>query len=363
MPIMAKLLATAALVLTGSLAGAATSVSVRPLSELLMHPLQSAPASVQSLNDSRISAQLLATIAAIDVRVGDRVTAGQRLLRLDCRSHRAELLSQQSLLAELQSQLKFADAQLQRARALRAQRNISDEQVEQRQTELGVLTARIGVQQQRIVQAKIQVERCQIDAPFDGVILERLAHVGELAEPGSRLLRLQQLDALEVTAQLRPEQHPQDSKELYFDYRGQRFPVTLRRLLPVLDGRTRSREARFEFSGAAAPPGAAGRLNWRATAGYLPAHLLVQRSVDGDPRLGVLLLEAGRARFHPLPEAIEGQDVQVRLATDSLVIVEGRHGLGDGDSVRVEDQDPAVGSIRQPLPLHATLASSSGRRF
>ena len=62
-----------------------------------------------------------------------------------------------------------------------------------------------------------------------------------------------------------------------FELDGERYPLRLRRLPPVVDSRTRTRQARLEFIGAQAPAGSAGRLRWEAQAAYLPPELLVRR--------------------------------------------------------------------------------------
>jgi len=320
----------------------ATPVTTRPLAELVIHPEFSAPAKVESLNDSRLSAELMARIAAIRVRVGDRVKAGDPLVALDCRSHQSQLASQQAVLTELRNQLGLSTSQLKRARRLKATQSIGEEQLEQRQTELAVLKAKYVFQEQRIVQSQIEVAQCEIRAPFDGVVTARLAQQGELAAPGTPLLRLQQLDTLEISASLRPDQDPGESAAVEFEYQGRRYPITLRRLLPVVDARTRTREARFEFAADSAPPGAAGRVIWQAGVNYLPAHLLVQRYQNNQLQLGVMLLESGRVQFYPIPDAVEGQIARIELDAGTLVIVDGRQRVSDGDEVVDQTDDVLV---------------------
>ena len=154
---------------------AATQVTTESLARLLVYPEFSAPATVHSLNDSRLSAEIMASITAIPVRVGDQVKRDQLLLELDCRSYQLRHRSQQARSKELSAQFSLAESQLKRARSLRKQRNISDEQVEQRETELSVLRSKLRFQQQLVEESRIQTERCQIKAPFDGVVLERIA--------------------------------------------------------------------------------------------------------------------------------------------------------------------------------------------
>ena len=321
----------------------AVAVSIKPLAQLLSYPEYNAPAQVHSLNISRISAQVSSRIDNIDVRVGDQVEAGKLLVQLDCREYLAQRDAERAIRKQYQSQLKLATSRLKRSIDLHRRKSISDEKVETDETELNVLIAQAASQAQKLTQAELQVERCRIDAPFAGVVLQRLAGLGELALPGTELLELMQLDTLELIAQLRPEQLSDLPAGLSFGYQGQRYPVSLRRTLPVVDASARTRQLRLEFDQASAPTGAAGRLWWRSANGHLPADLLVQRNAQ----LGLMVLDAGQsiARFVVLPGAVEGQPLalstqqveRLGLTLDSLVIVAGRQALNQGDTVKVRD--------------------------
>ena len=316
---------------------AAVPVSTQPLSGLLQYPEQSAPAQVHSLNISHLSAQVSGRIDSIEVRVGDPVEAGQKLVVLDCREYLAQRDAQRAIRKQYGSQIKLAESQLKRSLDLHSRSSISEEKVELRETELNVLRAQAASQMQQLSQAELMVERCTIKAPFAGVVRQRLAGQGELANPGTELLELQQLDQLEVVAEIRPGQLEQLPQQLQFRYDEQDYPLTLRRVLPLIDPKARTRQLRLDFSADAAPPGASGRLLWRSERGYLPADLLVRR----DGQLGVMTQQQGKARFVQLPGAIEGQPVAISrsalnaeaLLPDSQVIIEGRQALHDGDPV------------------------------
>jgi hypothetical protein len=109
--------------------------------------------------------------------------------------------------------------------------------------------------------------------------------------------------------------------------------VQLRALLPLVDERTRTREARLVFvaDGAVADIGAAGRLIWRSRQPILAAQYLVRR----DGQLGVFIVQEDQARFIALTQAQEGQPVAVDLPPTTMLVVEGRQRLQDGDLIQV----------------------------
>jgi RND family efflux transporter MFP subunit len=320
------------LLLTGA-AAAATPITTRPLAELLIYPERSAPAAVESLNDADLSAEITARVDRILVRVGDEVQAGDLLVELDCRDHRSRLAAQQAALSQLEAQHRLAASQLERARNLRERRGASEEEVEQRETELRGLDAQLAAQREAIVQAELDVERCTIRAPYRAAVTARLADEGTLATPGTHLLRVVETDSLELSARLRADelQEGRSAATRVFEFLGEHYPVEMRRTVPVIDPRTRTVEVRLTFPDQAPPAGAAGRLVWRSPTPHLPAELLVRR----NDALGVFVASNGAARFHALPGAQVGQPAGVAgLPPDTRIVVAGRERLGDGAPVQ-----------------------------
>jgi len=331
---MHRLIPLCWLLLTGA-AAAATPITTRPLAEVLIYPERSAPAAVESLNDADLSAEITARVDRIPVRVGDEVQAGDLLVELDCRDYRSRLAAEQATLRQLEAQHRLAASQLDRARNLRERRGASEEEVEQRETELLGLDARLAVQREAITQAELNVGRCAIRAPYRAAVTARLGDEGTLATPGTHLLRIVQTDALELSAQLRADE-VQDSRSaasLAFDVQGERYTVELRRTVPVIDPRTRTVEVRLTFPERSPLPGAAGRLVWRSATPHVPADLLVRR----NGVLGVFVANGGAAQFRPLPGAQEGQPATVDLPPDTRVVVAGRERLGDGAAVQAAE--------------------------
>ncbi len=307
------------------------SVTTRPVSEVLFHPERSAPAEVVPLNDARLSAEVNARVIELPVHVGDRVAAGDLVARLDCSDYESRLVGQQATLRAMQTRLKLARAQLERARNLRKARNISDEEVDRRETELRALQSELAAQKEARSQAELKTGRCTVETPYDAVVSERLASVGDMASPGTPLLRLVQLDGAEVSARLRPVEAEGGAQAavVAFQWLDRRYPLQLLHRLPLVDPKTRTVELRFAFSDEAAPPGASGRVLWRAAGKFLPADLPLRRA----GRLGVFLFNNGHAHFHVLPATLEGQPALSDLPPGAVLILQGRHGLDDGDTV------------------------------
>ncbi len=311
-------------------------VTIEELGSKLFFPIHSAPATTVSLNNSGIGAEISGQIMTIPARVGDTVAVGDLLVELDCRDAEIQLQRAQAALTAAQARVTLAQRQLTRTQSLRKERNISEELFNQREADLKTSRADLISQHAAVSQAELDVTRCQITAPFSGVVTERLASEGEWISPGQPLVRLLDNQRLEVSAQLQVDQvsglRPDTAYTLKTN--GVSHELKLRHLVPVIDSRARNREIRLEFRDTRALPGSSGRLEWQSATGVVPADLPMLR--DGE--LGLLLARDGKAFFHPLPDAREGQPAAVELPPTTLVIIEGRHSLSDGDPIVTGDR-------------------------
>jgi membrane fusion protein, multidrug efflux system len=323
-----------ALVATSVGAAEVVAVTVERFDALAVHPERNAPATVVSLNESRIGAEIAARILEVPVRVGDPVREGDVLARLDCADHELAVRRERAALKAIEARAGFARSQLERTEALVRQRSVSEDLLEQRRSELAVLVAEHEAAEVALASAQRNVARCVVAAPYDGVLLERLAQVGELANPGTPLVRLLDRVRLEVSAQVQAHDVPTLSagtSPLFIDRTG-RYPVRVRAVTQALDPRARHQEVRLEFADQPALPGSAGRLVWREEDPHVPADLVVRRGGE----LGVFLATQGVARFHGLNGALEGQPARAVLPPDAALIVAGRNRLQDGDPVSVQ---------------------------
>lgn len=306
-------------------------LSFRTFGGIATHPLREAPATVVSLNESRIAAEVTAVIAAMDAEVGQVVAKGAVLARLDARDHELALDRARAADESARARLALAEAQLQRARELKERNFISQDALNQRETEAAVVAADARSARAALDTARRNLDKCTIRAPYRAIVRSRHGQVGELAAAGTALYTLVDADRLEVSAQVPVKDAGQlaQAKEIAFLGQDGKYPLGLLRVSPAIERAARTREARLRFAGAAAPPGAEGRIQWRDPATHIPPEYLVRRGAN----LGVFLLEGGKARFVVLPEAQEGRPAPITLALDARVFADGRNTLNDGQAI------------------------------
>ena len=330
-----KLILSITLFCYSSFLVAATSVVARPLQELLISAESSAPATVINDDHAKISSQLAARVNEVLVRSGDAVAAGQRLISLDCRDFQLASTRAASTVTALQAQIRLAQQQLRRAEKLLQQNSTSRELRDQRKAELQSLQAQRQGAQAGYDEAELAVSRCTILAPSDGIITERRVATGNQVSPGTTLLSILNNQLNEVSALLTSDQIASLKQASAIEYRfnNQSYPLTLRTVIPLVDNRTRTQVLRFTFTAGLALAGSSGRLIWQEPSGRLPVRYIVSRK----GQLGVMLYQDGAAEFSALPDAIEGQATITDLPGDSLIIIEGQHGITSGAAVnRIE---------------------------
>lgn len=310
----------------------AVPVQVRPLQALLFEPERRGPAEVLSLAEADLAAEVAGRVAEVLVEVGEAASAGNPLLKLDCRHYELVLRQRRAGLAAARASRDFAAAQLSRARAL-AGRDISAELKEQRQLEEAAAQAEVQRAEAALGMAGLDVERCTLVAPADGWVSERRVSVGDWLGVGSPALTFTAGQAVEVQVDLPAAQAGEllGATRVWLEQDGRRTPLQVRAALPRLDPATRNRSLRLACSQPCALlPGSAGEVVWVGEP-RLPAELLEERG----GRTGIFVRSGDLARFVTLPDAQRGRPLRPPpgLTGETSLIVEGRQRLRDGMAI------------------------------
>lgn len=301
------------------------------LAEIAVYPLRNAPATVVSLNATGVASEIPAKIIELDARVGDIVDKGKVLVRLKCIDFELVQKEGEARLRALAARIDLAKRRLERTRKLTMKQSVSEELLDERESDLAVLQADRVAAQALLNQARERVSNCIIKSPFRALVTERTSSVGNYAEVGKTLVRILDIDQLEISAQVNAGdvQQFEHVAELFFEHEGQNYQVKLRAILPSINSETRNREVRLLFQNGPALPGAAGKLNWRETRPHVPGNLIVKR----DGVLGIFVLENDKVRFVEVPGAQSGRASPVDLDGDAKIITVGQYALTDNETV------------------------------
>ncbi len=317
-------------------ASAQVRVKVAPLDEIAIVVARSVPATVVSLRTAVVASQLSAQVTKMSLVPGDLVKKDDVIAALDCSDSTLALESARSQIEALKARQILARQQLARLNQLKQSRNASEEQVNQRQAELDVVTAEISTQSIAIRAAEIKVQRCEIKAPFTGLITALPGQVGNYLTPGSPVASVIDIDSIELKSSLLESQVDElNSNQPVFEFSGKTWPVSIRTIFPVIDETTQTREVRFTFAEDKPAPGSIGRLRWQLSGNTIPATYLVKRNNQN----GIFVVtndSANRAEFLPIPGSAAGQPATVDLPTDLLVVTDGRFGLQHGQEIVIE---------------------------
>ena len=311
-----------------------TTVTLSSLKDVTIFPEVTIPATTMSLNNAKISSEVRATVKKIPVLVGDSVKKGDILVELNSKDYKLNLRRAKVALKGIESRHKLALYQYKQAQSLFKNKAISDEFLRKRQAELTTLKAEKDSQQVSLEIAQRELNKCIVHAPFNAIVTQRIAQVGELANPGTPLINIIDISRIEVSVKLQPQDIAsfKNSENFYFETNNKTYKLQLRKLSSTIDPIQRNREARLLFTGNRALPGASGILKWKQTTPHVPANLIVRRK-NG---LGFFIEKNNTAKFITIKNISEGRPGPTTLSSDHKVIINGRFSVQNGDALTIK---------------------------
>ncbi|MEY3713270.1 MAG: hypothetical protein RL321_890 [Pseudomonadota bacterium] len=127
-------------------------------------------------------------VAALFVDVGDRVSRGQVLAKLDNSLIAPQVASLEASLEESKANAAVADAEYRRAQAVASIGALSQQEIERRGAAAVAAASKVKVVSSQLAESRARLGRTEVRAPFDGIVLTRNAEVGQLASPGAGAL-------------------------------------------------------------------------------------------------------------------------------------------------------------------------------
>jgi RND family efflux transporter MFP subunit len=154
---------------------------------------------VTARRQATVSSKITGKVVDVLIEEGMQVREGDVVARLDDSLPRAVLRLAESRLAaarralsETRSELQLAELTLQRVRRLVRDEVAGQAELDEAETAVATLQARLALQEEeiRVAEAEVALRRTELDdtvirAPFDGVVISKDAQPGEMVSPVS----------------------------------------------------------------------------------------------------------------------------------------------------------------------------------
>lgn len=285
------------------------------------------PGTVVSRNDARIAAEAAGQLTWV-AEVGEVVKQGNPVARIDDAALKLQLRNNDAQIKRLEAELAFVNQQLERRRRLAEQQIISandlEETASQRETALQNLEAARVTREQ----TEFWISRSTVRAPFTGKVVERLQQPGSHTSAGEEVVRLVNVDQVEVSARapLSVEPYLSEGMHVAVDGRGREGSGSIDRIVRVGDQRSRLFEVRIRLEGEPWVVGSAVRVALPSSAPRevvaVPRDALILRSdaiyvfrVKDDGTAERVAVETGigdRARIEIVGDVEPGDQIVVR---------------------------------------------------
>lgn len=286
------------------------------------------------------------------VDVGETVTAGQPLMRIDDRDLRLALIATQNAATAARAILVQATAEEKRLAVLVSRDKIvSVQRYEQAKAALDTAVAQLAAAEAEADVAENAANYATLTAEADGTVIATLAEPGQVVAAGQTVVLIAQGGAREAVINLPEDLRPVLGSEATASIYGlgqERSTATLRQIANAADPSSRTYEARYVLEGeaASAPLGSTVTVRITDTAKQADAAVPVGAILDDGRRTGVWVIGSGAAavRFAPVEvRMIGGETASVTgIAPGAQIVALGAHLLTDGASIRIEGATEAA---------------------
>jgi RND family efflux transporter MFP subunit len=148
--------------------------------------------------ESNLSFKVPGTVASIPVKVGDKVSAGQLIARLDQEDYRLRVQQADAALTQTKAQEQRAKADYERVRGLYANNNASKSQLDAARASSESASASVQSAQKTLDLAQLQLSYTRLTASRSGSIASVDLELNENVQAGQRIIMLTAGSQIEV---------------------------------------------------------------------------------------------------------------------------------------------------------------------
>ncbi|HEY2447041.1 MAG TPA: efflux RND transporter periplasmic adaptor subunit [Rhizomicrobium sp.] len=291
-----------------------------------MAPKVVLPGTVVARNDSHLASEVEGRVAWV-AEVGTVLKAGDVVARIDKNVAGMQLASDKANVARSSAQLKFDSSQADRMDRLFSQSAIARATRDQAQSTREMDQGALAQAQASMRKSEYQFNHSEIRAPFPGRVVARLINPGEYATPGKDIVRLVDIDSIEVKAQspIDTARFLHEGMPVNVEVAHRPIVANVRAIVPVGDEASRTIEIRVTLKAGQAFVGDAAKVMVPSAA---------PRDVLAVPRDALVLREDNTYVFKVDRKGV-AQRVAVETGSEEGALVEVRGAVSPGERVIV----------------------------
>lgn len=340
-------------------AAEATPVTVATVTNVAWDKTVSITGTLYPKDEATIGAQVEGTVERTLVEFGDRISAGQDLAFIDTGSYAAQLEQAVGNLAKAEANLTNARKTFARTTELKKGGLVPESEFDQAQAQLDQWEAEVKAARGAASVTRLNVERSQVKAPFDGAVAQRLVGRGDFVKTGSPLFNVVNDSVLKFIFQV-PERHAsfvQKKLPVSFNvdnYPGETFTGTVYLISPSVSTASRA------FGVGALVTNTDFRLK---ASTFARGSLVLKRAVPtpvvplesvvsfaGVTKVFVVEGRVAHGRTVVAGRIRDGvQEILQGLQTGEIVVVTGQNRLSDGATIALRTAE-APAPARKPAP-------------
>jgi RND family efflux transporter MFP subunit len=238
-----------------------------------------ATGTVRARTAAVISSKVMAYVRQVAAQVGDRVTEGQDLVKLDAQDLDANVRRAEAAEAEVRNaiaeaehgvsgakaNLDLAQSTFKRMEELASRKSISNQEFDEASARLKSaqaayemarakrrqLDSKLSQAEQEIRAARVMRDYTRIAAPFSGVVTARSVEPGNLAAPGAPLLTVEREGAYRLEASVDESKLPfvkaGQSVDVALDSLDRRFAARVSEMVPAVDAASRAYTVKIDL--------------------------------------------------------------------------------------------------------------------
>ena len=155
---------------------------------------------VEAGETAGISTRVMGYITMVNVKVGDKVNKGQLLVTISNQDILAKRAQADAMITEADAAYKNAQKDFERFTNLYRQQSASAKELENFSLQYTSAKSRLESAKQMRNEVNASLNYTRLTAPFSGVVTQKLADAGNMANPGMPILTLEQSGSYQVSA-------------------------------------------------------------------------------------------------------------------------------------------------------------------